>query len=72
MKWKGRGKGAHVFVAEKLNGSVRYMDPQTGQQDVDHYFQKGSPGKFGFFRMDDKSILADSATIQSIVEVKKT
>lgn len=72
VKWKGRGKGAHVFVAEKLNGSVRYMDPQTGQQDVDHYFQKGSPGKFGFFRMDDKSILADSATIQSIVEVKKT
>lgn len=72
VKWKGRGKGAHVFIAEKLNGSVKYMDPQTGRQDVEHYFQKGSPGNFGFFRMDDKNILADSATIQSIVEVKKT
>ena len=72
VKWKGRGKGAHVFVAEKLNGSVKYLDPQTGRQDVEYYFQKGSPGNFGFFRMDDKNILADSATIQSIVEVKKT
>lgn len=70
-KWKGRDKGAHVFIAEKVNGEVLYLDPQTGKQNVDYYFRMGSPNRFGFFRMDDKDILADPDIIEATVEVKK-
>lgn len=70
-KWKGRGNGAHVFIAEKVNGEVLYLDPQSGKQNVDYYFRKGSPNRFGFFRMDDKDILAEPDIIEATVEVKK-
>ena len=35
--WKD-SKSAHVFIAEKKNGKVRYIDPQTGSSDVSKYF----------------------------------
>ena len=70
VNWKGKNAGAHVFIAEKENNVVRYIDPQTGKQDVSIYFSKGQTGKFGFFRMDNKAITTDHDIIKATVEVK--
>jgi len=71
IRWKGRGAGAHVFIAEKSGGVVHYMDPQTGGLNASNYFSHGSRGKFGFFRMDDKTLTTDQSIIAATVEVKK-
>ena len=60
-----------VFIAEKSGGVVHYMDPQTGNMDASGYFARGSKGRFGFFRMDDKALTTDQAIIAATVEVKK-
>ncbi len=71
IKWKGRPPTAHVFIAEKSGGVVRYLDPQNGNMDASGYFARGSKGHFGFFRMDDKQITTDQGIISATVEVKK-
>jgi len=72
IKWQRQyGGSAHVFIAEKTNGVIRYLDPQTGDLDVSRYFSMGSKGHFGYFRMDDKSITNDTKIIFETVEAKK-
>lgn len=70
--WKGtRGKLAHVFIAEKNGGVVRYLDPQAGSLDASGYFARGSRGRFGYFRLDDKKLTTDPDIISATVEVNK-
>ena len=45
--WK-QTDSAHVFIAQKDNGVIKYLDPQTGILDVDYYFAYGKPSNFGF------------------------
>lgn len=66
--WKGRNNGAHVFVAEKQNGVVRYLDPQVGNTDASGYFANGKPGQFGLFRMDDKELTKDVSIVTATME----
>ena len=61
---------AHVFIAEKTGGVVRYLDPQVASMDASDYFSKGSKGRFGYFRMDDKQLTTDANIISATVEVK--
>lgn len=68
IAWKGRNMGAHVFVAEKENGVVRYLDPQVGNLDASSYFSSGKPGRFGFFRMDDKELTKDLSIVSATME----
>ena len=37
VKWRGRNE-AHVFVAENIEGKILFLDPQSGKEDVSHYF----------------------------------
>ena len=67
IKWKS-ARSAHVFVAEKVGGVVKYLDPQVDEADASGYFARGSRGKFGFFRMDDKPITTDTAIIAQTVK----
>lgn len=69
IQWK-RGN-SHVFVAEKLNGVVRYIDPQCGLTDVLHYFADGIDGQFGFLRIDDKGLTDDTQILSAIMEGRK-
>lgn len=69
VQWEGWGNGAHVFVAEKENGVVHYIDPQIGNMDATDYFNRGS--SFGYFRMDDKQLTTDQTIINATVEEKK-
>ena len=61
--WKSGG--AHVYIAEKENGIIRYLDPQPGKMDVESYFSKGKPNKFGFLRIDDKGLTTDMNIINA-------
>lgn len=70
IKWKGVNS-AHVFVAEKENGVVRYLDPQVGNMDASSYFSRGSAGRFGYFRMDDKQLTADTKIVAATMEGRK-
>ena len=71
VKWKARRNSAHVFVAEKENGVVRYIDPQNGSMDASGYFKRGSAGGFGYFRMDDKQLTTDKTIIKATMEGRK-
>lgn len=71
IKWKGRNSGAHVFIAEKENGTIRYLDPQTGNENVERYFANGRNGNYGYFRMDDKPLTDDEAILEATVEVEQ-
>lgn len=71
VAWKGRNRGAHVFVAEKQGGVVRYIDPQPGRLDASGYFALGRPGQFGYLRMDNLDITADESILQATMEVKQ-
>lgn len=66
IQWK-KSRSAHVFIAEKDNGVVKYLDPQTNKVDASDYFLRGRKGKFGFFRMDDKPITDDETIIRNTV-----
>lgn len=58
LQWKS-GNGSHVFIAEKTDDGVRYIDPQNGNTDVSDYLKKGKYFHFGLFRFDDKDIVDD-------------
>ena len=49
------GNSGHVFIAEKRNGKVRYIDPQTGENNVSHYFGKMVEDTTTFWRIDNAS-----------------
>lgn len=53
--WKG-SKNTHVFCAERINGEIKWFDPQTGRADVSDYFKKINPRMVGIIRIDDKLI----------------
>lgn len=48
-----RNGGAHVFVAEKQEGVVHYIDPQSGESDVVNYFDLMIKNRTNFWRIDD-------------------
>lgn len=71
VKWKrSYGRGAHVFIAEKEHGVIRYLDPQVGSLDASDYFSRGSKKYFGYFRLDDKKLTTDPNILSATVEVK--
>ena len=52
VKW-ANDANAHVFVAENRNGEVYFLDPQTGETDVEYYFQFVKDGLTKLLRMDN-------------------
>lgn len=57
-EWKDRDYG-HVFIAEKQNGKVRYIDPQTGKTEVSRYFKDMKPNRTQFWRIDNATLNDD-------------
>ena len=39
VSWKN-STTAHVFIAEKENGAIKFVDPQTNNNNVEHFFCK--------------------------------
>ena len=70
IKWN-KGSSSHVFIAEKVNGVVKYIDPQSNKDNVSDFFNRGWEGRYGFFRMDDKTITTDGTIIKETVKKGK-
>lgn len=70
IKWKN-SSSSHVFVAEKVKDVVKYIDPQSGNNDVSEFFNRGADGRYGFFRMDDKDITKDETIIKETMRKGK-
>ena len=51
IQWQG-GRTGHVFIAENVNGKVRFIDPQTGDTDVERYFKGEKKNKTYAIRID--------------------
>lgn len=49
------GRDGHVFIAEKVEGKVHYIDPQTGELDVSRYFKK-MQNSTTFWRIDNAQL----------------
>ena len=49
--WAHNGMG-HLFVAEKVDGKVMFVDPQNGDANVDYYFDRVAEGNTIFWRID--------------------
>ena len=56
--WNDKNQG-HVFVAEKINERIRYIDPQTGEMDVSYYFANMKAEQTSFWRIDNATIRDD-------------
>ncbi len=52
IDWAGENF-AHVFVAENRGGEIYFLDPQTGELDVEYYFEKVKDGLTKLLRMDN-------------------
>ena len=50
---------AHTFVAENNNGKVRFIDPQSGNEDCSEYFTKIKNGYTMYAKIDDFPINED-------------
>ena len=50
--WRGVPSG-HTFIAENVGGEVRFIDPQTGDEDVSRYFNRVADNQTLFCRIDD-------------------
>lgn len=53
--WKGTNSG-HTFTAEKINGEIKYYDPQTCKENVSDYFRYVEPGSTRFCRIDNLDV----------------
>ncbi|MBQ7515294.1 MAG: hypothetical protein IJS96_03340 [Schwartzia sp.] len=53
IEWKpSLRRGPHVFIAENRAGRIRFLDPQTGGNNVEYYFRAVVPGKTAVARID--------------------
>lgn len=54
VEWDGPpGSAPHVFVAEQVNGSTVFIDPQNGDSDVERYFSYVKQGETRMCRIDN-------------------
>ena len=53
--WRERGFG-HVFVAEKENNQLRFLDPQRNEEYTADVFEQTENEKTRFWRIDDRDV----------------
>lgn len=51
--------GGHDFIGEKVDGVVKYLDPQNGETDVEYYFNNMTKGTTAFVRIDNTTVNED-------------
>lgn len=56
-EWKSGG--AHVFIAEKIDGRTKFIDPQNGESDVSYYFSDMKKNRTSYWRIDDAKLDED-------------
>lgn len=66
VQWRNSRSG-HVFIAENHGGKVLFLDPQSGNMDVTHYFDMAKVNQTHVLRIDDKEF---STLIEKCCEYK--
>ena len=61
-------RGLHLFAAENINGSIKFIDPQTGSDSVEWYFNEVYMDTTEFARIDNLEI---TNLIKECLEVLK-
>jgi hypothetical protein len=61
----GAERGAHVFVAERIGGKTRFIDPQNGVKDCSNYFTMARSSSTMIARIDD---LAPSKMLNDCIQ----
>lgn len=51
--WKGVPSG-HTFIVENVQGEIRFIDPQTGNENCSRYFNRVEDSRTLFCRIDDQ------------------
>ena len=51
--WNSPHGGGHTFFAEQINGNTVFSDPQTGNTNVENYFNRVSSNSTTFCRIDN-------------------
>ena len=67
--WWQDQRAGHTFVAENVNGNVRYIDPQTGNTEFSSWMDRFSPSDVRVSRIDNLEF--DEQYIGSAVVVHK-
>ncbi len=49
-----KGFGGHTFIAEQAEGKTHFIDPQTGKEGTEWYFDHVAHDRTQFCRIDDK------------------
>ena len=68
VKWKGPFGGGHVFIAERVNGVTRFIDPQDGDPDASTCFDYASGRHVLCMRIDN---LAFSDAIRKCCQARR-
>ena len=55
VNWKTQDFG-HVFVAEKENNQLRFLDPQRNEEYTADVFEQTENEKTRFWRIDDRDV----------------
>lgn len=53
VQWKG-GNSGHVFIAERVNGTTRFVDPQSNDGDCSRYFASAKKNQTYCLRIDNR------------------
>lgn len=67
VNWNNTNSG-HTFIAEQVFGKTKFIDPQTGENDVSYYFDSVADGKTRFCRIDNTEV--SSRIVDCCEEVK--
>lgn len=57
---------AHVFIAEKYNSQVFYLDPQISNENAGNYFSESIDGRYMYYRVDDKKMTTDKSLLKQV------
>jgi hypothetical protein len=69
-EWADPEVGARFFIAEKANGKVWFIDPQSGNTDVAEYFKK-SKSKYAVWQIDGMTFKGSATELGDIARRKK-
>ena len=58
VRWNSEDAWGHIFIAEQVNGKTIFVDMQSGEINVEHYFDDVIHGETSFMRVDNLDVTA--------------
>ena len=71
VRWNSEDAWGHIFIAEQVNGKTIFVDMQSGEINVEHYFDDVIHGETSFMRVDKENGDIKAFTIPPISNLEK-